>query len=53
MPKFRVNPWLQLNNIGFPLIATLWLLYGFSVLYKVFFQKPYKNVVGFSYLRNF
>ena len=26
MPKFRVKPWLQLNNIGFPSIVTLWLL---------------------------
>ena len=26
MPKFWVNPWLQLNNLGFPSIATLWLL---------------------------
>ena len=26
MPKFWVNPWLQLNNIGFPLILILWLL---------------------------
>ena len=26
MPKFRVNLWLQLNNIGFPSIITLWLL---------------------------
>ena len=26
MPKFRMNSWLQLNNIGFPLIVTLWLL---------------------------
>ena len=26
MPKFWVNPWLQLNNVGFPSIITLWLL---------------------------
>ena len=26
MPKFWVNPWLQLNNIGFPSVVTLWLL---------------------------
>ena len=23
MPKFWVNPWLELNNIGFPSIITL------------------------------
>ena len=26
MPKFRVKPWLQLNNIGVPASVTLWLL---------------------------
>ena len=26
MQKCSVNPWLQLNNIGFPSIVTLWLL---------------------------
>ena len=26
MPKFWMNPWLQLNNIVFPSIVTLWLL---------------------------
>ena len=28
MPKFWLNPWLQLNNIGYPSIVKLWLLHG-------------------------
>ena len=31
MPKFRVNPWLQLNNMRYPSIVTLCLL---MILYK-------------------
>ena len=26
MPKFPMNPWLQLNSFGFRSIVTLWLL---------------------------
>ena len=40
MRKFRVNPWLQLNIIGFRSIVTLWLL---RTIYKGRHIKLHEN----------